>query len=309
MINMKSILTLFALSLSLVLSAQQEAMFTHYMYNTLAVNPGYAGSRDALTITALHRSQWIGFKGAPMTQTLTIHSPIGNSIGLGLSILNDKVGPLNTSSAFVDFAYKLRFKKDRKLALAIKGGITLIQGALSNLDLDNNADYMFTDISSKMLPNFGFGLYYYAPKLYIGFAAPKFLQNSLDQPIVLSADSIRGDRRHYYFIAGGIIDISRSTQFKPTTFVKMTGGAPLQFDLTTSFIFNEKFSVGAMYRLNDAIGLLVGIQFSEKFEISCSYDWSLGLKSGTYNSGSAEVMLRYDIEFGGVGKIRSPRYF
>src|SRR5436190_23650752 len=96
------------LALSGTATAQQDAMFTHYMNNTIAVNPAYAGTRNALTITGIHRSQWVGFDGAPITQTLTMHTPLGNhKMGIGLSVVNDKIGPVNTSGAFADYAYYL----------------------------------------------------------------------------------------------------------------------------------------------------------------------------------------------------------
>lgn len=146
--------------------AQQDAMFTHYMFNTLAVNSGYAGSRDALTITGLHRSQWVSFPGAPTTQTLTLHTPIANDqLGLGLSVLNDKIGPTNTTAIYADFAYKLKISEKAKLAFGLKGGINLRSNGLSSLALDENNDDAFaSDVTSDILPNFGFGLYYYTDK-------------------------------------------------------------------------------------------------------------------------------------------------
>jgi len=286
-------------------------MFTHYMYNTLAVNPGYAGSRGALTVTALHRSQWIGVKGAPMTQTLTFHSPIPNkNIGLGLSFINDKIGPTNTNSIYADFAYRIKLKKERVFAIGLKGGVNIMTGALSNLEINDGSDGSFTaNTSSKLLPNFGAGLYFSTPRSYIGFSAPKLLQNSYREAVVVSNNLRLGERRHYYFIAGTRFKLSNSTVFKPTTFLKVTGGTPIELDLTGTFVFKDKFSVGAMYRTGDAIGMLFGVNFTEQFEVSCSYDWSLGFKSGPYNWGSAEIMLRYDLVYKSIEKIKSSRYF
>ena len=128
-----SILSMLTLGLSAI-EAQQDAMYTHYAYNTLAVNPGYAGSRDALTITGLHRSQWVGFDGAPVTQTLTLHSPFMNDkIGLGMSVVNDKIGPMNVTSFYADFAYRIKVSDKGRLSLGLKGGANLVQGNLSSL--------------------------------------------------------------------------------------------------------------------------------------------------------------------------------
>src|SRR5687768_1514885 len=119
---------------SLAANAQQAPMFTHYMNNTLVVNPGYAGSRDALTITALHRSQWVDFKGAPVTQTITMHAPLRNEhLGIGLSVLNDKIGPANNTSLIADFAYRLKLTEKSKLAFGVSAGANIYQANLSEL--------------------------------------------------------------------------------------------------------------------------------------------------------------------------------
>ena len=147
---------------SLTLNAQQAPMYTHYMYNTLVVNPGYAGSRDALTITALDRMQWVNFKGAPMTQTFTMHAPLENRhIGLGLSVLNDKIGPVNNTSLSGYFAYRMQLTEKSKLALGLSAGANIFQASLSSLQLDQQSDPVFlNNINNHMTPNFGFGAYY-----------------------------------------------------------------------------------------------------------------------------------------------------
>ena len=159
---------------SLVSLAQQVPMYTHYMYNTLVVNPAYAGSRDALTVTTLHRSQWVDFKGAPLTQTVTLHSPLRNEkLGLGLSLMNDKIGPVNNTSAFVNFAYRLKLNEKSKLAFGLSGGVNLLQSNLTSVDLDVNNDPVFlNNINNKVNPNFGFGLYYSRARFYAGVSSP-----------------------------------------------------------------------------------------------------------------------------------------
>src|SRR3989344_3830766 len=184
--------------------AQQDPMFTHYMYNTLAVNPAYAGSRDALTITALHRSQWLDFKGAPQSQTLTMHSPIANEhIGLGLSVLNDKIGPSNNTSAYVDFAYRMNLNKKSKLAFGISGGAKIFQAKLNTLNLDQTVDPTFeNNISNRITPNFGFGAYYSRERFYAGISVPNLLQNSYSEISQLNGSTlIAKEQRHYFFIA------------------------------------------------------------------------------------------------------------
>lgn len=293
-----------------IVKAQQDAMFTHYVYNTLAVNPGYAGSRDALTVTGLHRSQWVGLAGAPLTQTLTLHTPVfRNNFGVGLSVLNDKVGPTNTSSYYVDFAYHLKINEKHKLAFGIKGGGSFRQGDISALKVNEAGDNAFASVSNPFAPNFGFGLYYYTTTWYVGTAAPKLLENKyLDEKngVVTNKAS---EKRHYFLIAGSVFAITKEIKFKPTTYVKITEGAPIEADLTASFLLHDMLTLGVMLRTGDAIGVQAGYQITNQLAAGYSFDWSYGLKTGKYNGGSHEIMLRYDFIYRDKEKIKSPRYF
>lgn len=294
------------------LFSQQSPMFTHYMYNSLSINPAYAGSRDALTVTALHRSQWVNFKGAPMTQTLTLHSPIAlKNIGLGLALTNDRIGILNTTSAFFSFAYKMQLTPNSKLSLGVSGGINVLQANLSSLSLDNQNDPAFqSDLKNKSLGNFGFGMYYSRARFYAGISVPNLVQNNYDGSSLSNGNASTGiERRHYFFIAGGLIKMSDFVSFKPTTLIKITEAAPIQLDLTATFIFQEHFSLGGMYRTGDAFGLLLGMNVSPQFYLGYSYDWSFGNRTFTYNTGSHEVVLRYDFIHTSKRQIHSPRYF
>ncbi len=292
--------------------AQQDPMFTHYMYNTLAVNPAYAGSRDALTITGLHRSQWLDFKGAPQSQTLTMHSPIANEhIGLGLSVLNDKIGPSNNTSAYVDFAYRMNLNKKSKLALGISGGAKIFQAKLNTLNLDQTADPTFeNNISNRITPNFGFGAYYSRERFYAGISVPNLLQNSYSEISQVNGSTlIAKEQRHYFFIAGTVIKLTDNLSLKPTTLIKVTAAAPVQADVTASFLIGQKLLLGAMYRTGDAAGVLVGLDVTDQLHLGYSFDWSYGLRTFKYNMGSHEIMLRYDFIFPSKKQIHSPRYF
>lgn len=297
---------------SLTIYAQQLPMYTHYMYNTLSINPAYAGSRDALTLTALHRSQWVGFKGAPMTQTLTLHGPVKyKNIGLGLSLSNDKIGPTNNTAIFADFAYIMRLNKKSKLSLGLSAGTNVMQANLSTLELDQQVDPVFANnVNNHFTPNFGFGAYYSRERFYAGLSTPNLLQNSYS--IVQMADGsslIAKEQRHYFLIAGALFNLSNNLAFKPTTLVKVTEAAPIQIDVTASFILMKKLQLGVMFRSGDAFGALLGLDISEQFNIGYSFDWSYGLRTAKYNSGSHEIMLRYDFLFAGKKQIHSPRHF
>jgi type IX secretion system PorP/SprF family membrane protein len=293
-------------------SAQQDPMFTHYMDNTLLVNPAYAGSRDALTVTALHRSQWVDYKGAPVTQTLTMHAPLRNQhLGLGLSVLNDKIGPTNNTSLIADFAYRMQLTAKSKLALGISAGANIFQASLNSLQLDQQSDPVFqNNLTNHITPALGFGAYYSRERFYTGVSVPNLLQNNYSVVNQAGGSPLTGkQQRHYYFIAGAMLNITDEIAFKPTTLVKVTAAAPVQADLTASFIFMKRLLVGAMYRTGDAYGALVGFNITDQFHIGYSYDWSYGLKTSRYNMGSHEIMLRYDFIFFDKKQIHSSRYF
>ena len=297
---------------SLTVTAQQVPMYTHYMYNTLMVNPAYAGSRDELTITALNRSQWVDFGGAPITQTLSMHTPLRSEhIGLGLSILNDKIGPTNNTSANVDFAFIMNLSKKSKLALGLSGGANIFRANLSSLELTEQNDPTFVNnINNLITPNFGFGAYYSRERFYAGISVPKLLENSYSEISQPNGNTLIGkEQRHYILIAGALFNLSPNLALKPTTLVKVTAAAPVQADLTASFIIMKKFLLGAMFRTGDAVGALVGLDITEQFHLGYSFDWSYGLKTGKYNNGSHELVLRYDFIFSSKKQIHSPRYF
>ena len=297
---------------TLILNAQQAPLYTHYMNNTLVVNPAYAGSRDALTLTALHRSQWVGFTGAPITETITAHSPLRNEhIGLGLSILNDKIGPTNNTSVFVDYAYMIKLNEKSKLAFGLSAGINIYNANLSTLQLDQQTDPSFqNNINNHVTPNFGFGAYYSREKFYSGISIPNLLQNSYLLKSPDNLNSLTGkEQRHFFLIAGALFNITENLDFKPTTLVKVTSGAPMQADLTATFIIMKRLLAGAMWRTGDSFGGLVGFDITDQFHLGYSYDWSYGLRSGTYNHGSHELVLRYDVLFLSRKQIHSPRNF
>lgn len=312
---MKTLKIFFALAASLgciTLTAQQAPMYTHYMYNTLIVNPAYAGSRDALTITAINRSQWVDFKGAPVTQSVTMHTLLENErVGLGLSVLNDKIGPTNLTSLAFDYAFILKLSESSKLALGLSAGVNIFQADLNDLLLDNPNDPTFlTDINNHVTPNVGIGAYFSRERFYAGLSVPNLLQYRFSEEEVVNGSVFSGiERRHFFFITGALITLNDYLEFKPTSLVKMTVGAPVELDLTASFVFQKKVLLGAMFRTGDAVGALLGFDVTDQFHIGYSYDWSYGLRTYRYNKGSHELVLRYDILFKNRKQIHSPRNF
>lgn len=307
----KIVLIILTVTICFSLKAQQDAMYTNYMFNTIAVNPAYAGSRGVLSVTGLHRSQWVGFKGAPITQTIALHTPLlFENTGLGISVINDKIGPTNMTSLYADFSYTIKLNKKAKLAFGLKGGMNLMSNGLSDLNLGEETDLAFaSDTKSKLLPNFGFGMYYYTDVFYAGISIPKLLENDFITNSTVGTTNLAAEERHYFLILGSVFNINEGIQFKPTGFLKVTNGAPIEGDITATFIFNEKFWTGAMFRTGDALGLLAGVNITDQLAFGYSFDWSYTNTTVKYNGGSHEIMLRYDIIFKSDEKIRSPRYF
>jgi type IX secretion system PorP/SprF family membrane protein len=308
---MKNRLILFlGVFISLNYFAQQDEQSSLYMFNSLQFNPAYAGSRDALTVSALHRSQWVGFEGAPSTQTLTLHAPLTNEhIGLGLAVMNDKIGPVNFSSVTANFAYIMRVSRNAKLSFGLSAGANMLQANLNKLTLDQQNDPAFANnINNKIAPDFGFGVYYSRERFYAGVSIPNLMETNYAN----NNDGVKlasKDQRHYFLIAGTMLKISNSLSFKPTTLIKVTAGAPIQADVTGSFIILDKFLLGAMYRTGDATGALIGFDLTNQLHIGYSFDWSVGVSTAKYNQGSHEILLRYDFMLKNKKQIHTPRYF
>lgn len=287
--------------------AQQTPQFTQYMYNTISVNPGYAGSREALTIVGLHRSQWVGMDGGPVTQTFSIHSPLRNEkIGIGFSFINDKLGDENYNYLYADFSYSINLSEKTKMAFGVKGGFSYysIDQALFNNPAVYNDPY-FQEKLNRWTPNIGAGIYVHQPRWYVGVSSPKLIENDYNR----LGNYVSFEQMHFYTIAGYVFNLNESGSIKmrPTGLVKLTKGAPASYDATLSFLFNEKLWVGGSYRFEDSAGALVSFQVTKQLQIGYAYDYPMSdLKP--YTSGSHEIMLMFDFKFD-KSKYKSPRYF
>ena len=304
----KVIICLIVILNVVVAKAQQDAMYTHYSVNMLAINPAYAGTRDVLTLTALHRSQWVGFEGAPVTESFTIHTPLFKGrMGIGFAAINDKIGPVNNTGFTANYSYKLKFKTGGKLSLGINGGINLLQANLVGLTATNSSDVTIAaNTRNYLTPNFGIGAHYAKNKYFVGLSCPKLIKNKID-PTAPSGLSL--EQRHLYATGGVVLDLAPAIAFRPTLLVKMTQAAPIQSDLTALFIIQKTIEIGAMYRTGDAAGLLVGYNFDNNIRIGYSFDWSYGVQTSRVNAGSHELIIRYDFISKSRKRIVSPRYF
>lgn len=292
--------------------AQQDAQYTQYMYNTMSINPAYAGSRDVLSFVGLYRTQWVGLEGAPKTFTLSGHSPVGKNVGIGLNITNDDIFITKETYIDIDFSYTLNLENSKRLAFGIKAGGHLLDvdsnrlntGAFNPGDPDTE---IFID--NKFSPQVGLGAYYYSNKFYLGLSAPNLLETEHfdEEGANNNSFATAKERINVYLMSGYVFDLNSNLKFKPSGLFKIVDGAPLQLDLSANFLFNDKFTFGAAYRWSAAFSGMVGFQLSEQLLLGFAYDRET-TELQQYNDGSFEFMLRYEL-FKRKDKMLSPRFF
>ncbi|MDM9632819.1 PorP/SprF family type IX secretion system membrane protein [Robiginitalea aurantiaca] len=295
--------------------AQQDAQYTQYMYNTMSVNPAYAGSRGQLSMAALYRSQWAGLKGAPETFTLNFHSPIRDSrIGYGVSVVHDNIGDGVVQETYLDAAvsYTVDVSEFAKLSFGLKAGGSLLSLDFSGLLNFDQEPVDQTNIDNQFSPNFGVGIYYHTDRFYAGLSAPNLLETEYFDNNSQDSNEIQflsTERVNLYFITGYVFDLNYNLKLKPALLTKAVSGAPLQVDLSATFLFNEKFSFGAAYRWDAAVSGLIGFQLSDQLMLGLAYDRETTALGGTqFNDGSFEIFLRWELVKSFQGLI-SPRFF
>lgn len=305
----KSLETYFILICSLIsvcATAQQEPQYTQYMYNTMSVNPAYAGSTGTTEAALLYRSQWVGISGAPQTQSFSIHSPLRNEkIGLGLSVVNDKIGPSDELYFDGNFSYSIPLGYEKRLAFGLKAGARML-----NIDWSKGRYYDSDDvllnqnINNQMKLAVGAGVYYYTDKWYVGLSVPSFMRSNYYDDV---QESIDYDRLHYYLIGGYVFDLNPNLKFKPAFLVKAVSGAPVTADVSANFMIQEKFVIGGSYRTDDSVSILAGFQVAPSFYLGYAFDYTVS-QLNKYNDGSHEIILRYQF-VQKQSKIKSPRFF
>lgn len=290
----KIILLIFAMVqlISMDIFAQQDPQYTQYMYNMNVVNPAYAGSKEALSLGLLYRKQWVSLDGAPSTLTLSGHSPLKKNVGIGLSLISDKIGPVDETNAFVDVSYTVKLTEEHKLAFGLKTGATFHKVDFAKIyptlvhedDLFSQPNPNTTDL------NFGFGAFYYSNNYYLSVSIPNFLKsNYLDY----NGISYGSEVPHYFISGGYVFDSNPNLKFKPSFLVKTAFNAPVSFDLSANFLIQEKLELGATYRREDSFGAMVNFMITPQLRIGYAYDHIISDLNFTTPS-SHEIMLLYD---------------
>ena len=296
---------------ALTSNAQQDPMYTQYMFNTQIINPAYAGTWESVGFMALGRHQWTGWKDAPETYTFAFQAPLKNErVALGFDIISDKVGFEKRFYMFADYSYLVPVSEKTNLRLGLKGGFTNYSHNLQDHNIiDPNDPSFIGEIEQKFKPNFGVGAFLYSKKAYVGFSIPKVVNSTFDNNY--ENFSIEGELRHYFLIAGAVFDLGENVKFKPTMLTKASftseTGTPVQFDLTGNFLIKEKLWLGAMYRTGSSYGFIAQFLFADKLRLGYAIDFATNnLKN--YNNGTHEIMVSYELRFK-KEEVISPRYF
>ena len=333
---MRKILTLFALfCFAGTLFAQQDAMFSKYMFNSLTYNPAYAGAKDHMSIGLLHRTQWWGIDGAPTTQSFAIHTPLRNErVGVGFNVVNDNIGPTNNFGANVSYAYRIPMGETGKLSIGLQAGVENFRADWNELNLnpDQGPDVAFADNPNMWLPNFGAGIYYYTKYFYAGASVPHLVEYSLRDNANIETELYARQYRHYYFTLGGAMPLNGDDLvFKPSMLIKNIGldrslrkdealqnvAAPTEFEVDLSLLFYEAFWIGASYRSSfqrfngtssdDSVDIWASYLLKNGLRIGAAYDYTI-TKLQQPARGSFEVMLGYEFDYE-TKKTVTPRYF
>ena len=283
---------------------QQDPQYTQYMYNMNVINPAYAGSKENLSFGLLYRTQWSGIDGAPKTGTFFGHLPVGEKVGLGLSIISDEHGPVKETNAYADFSYTLRLGGEHRLAFGLKAGATFHDIGVAGIDVVDPNDPFFSQNINSTTPNIGAGFFYYTDNYYLAGSVPNIL-NSVH--LDANGNQLGSEATHYFLTGGYVFELSPNAKLKPSFLVKSSFDAPTSFDINANMLFYEKFEIGASYRLDDSFSGLINFAITPSLRIGYAYD-SVTSDIKRYAPASHEFMLLFDLNFP-KNVSRSPRYF
>lgn len=292
-------------------SAQQDPEYTHYMYNMSVINPAYAtGVPAMLNLGGLYRTQWVGAVGAPKTFTFFGHTAVTDKVEVGLSLVSDDIGDgaKKENNFYADFAYVLNLGGKNKLSLGLKAGFSSIQTNFNGFRFtDPQTDLAFADNINVINPNIGVGAYYFRDNFYVGLSAPNLLSSKhIEEKSGINAYG--SESIHTFLTAGYVFQINDMVKLKPAFMSKFITGAPISVDLTANVLYNNKFELGAAYRINDAVSALMNINVTPSLRVGYAYDHTLS-NMGQFNSGTHEIMLLFNLDLLGKGYDKSPRFF
>lgn len=299
--------------------AQQEQMYTHYDFNSMAINPAYTGSKRTLVASALNRTQWANYPGAPNYQSLSIHSPVSQApafrdFAVGLNVQTGKIGKFAVASPFGEteiagnIAYHKEIARNIRLAVGLRVGAFNYKAELSKLRLQNPTDVAFNGNDySITAPMTGFGVYLYSEKYFVGFSSPRMVfVTPRTTPSGVNLDYI--SEMHYYATAGAVFSVSDNFKLKPTTQVKIVEGIAPQADFNLHLLYKDFGSIGGFFRTGGDIGIMANVQLNPNFNLLYSFD-SKTSPLNEYVRGSHEIGIQYLLSPKENSRVKVPRYF
>jgi type IX secretion system PorP/SprF family membrane protein len=280
--------------------AQQNSQYTQYMYNMSVINPAYSGSSGVPVVRVAGRTQWVNILGAPRTASFSLDAPVGRSVGLGFSVIHDRIGPVRENIVTGDFSYTIFTSDEGRLAFGLKGGFRSFDiGTLTTIDPDP-INVPINRISAVV----GAGVFYYTDKFYAGFSSPNLLKTKYDdRDVAVITDA--NDSAPFYLTSGYVFDITDDIKLKPSTMFKMASGSPISIDISTNLLINNNLEFGLSYRFDDSMAAMIGIQASQKIRFGYAFEYSTS-NFGRFNSGTHELMLIYKFN---RRDMKSPRFF
>ena len=306
----KTILVVSFLFFIIKVSAQQDSQYTQYMYNMNVINPAYAtGMQSMLDIGTLYRTQWVGAVGAPKTLNVFAHMPVNKKIEMGFSLISDDIGDgaKKENNFYVDFAYVLQLNDSHRLSLGLKAGATSLQTNFNGFKFESTSpDFAFENINI-LKPNIGIGAYYFNDVYYIGLSAPNLL-NSKHIEERSGISDYGSENIHVFFTGGYVFTLSDSFKLKPAFMSKFVKGAPIALDISANVLYNDKFELGAAYRVGDAISALMNVKVTPSVRVGYAYDYTIS-NLGQFNSGTHEIFVLFNLDLLGKGYDKSPRFF
>jgi type IX secretion system PorP/SprF family membrane protein len=309
-IKMKNFTALIFLLIASFAYSQQENQLTQHLYNTTNINPAYAGARETTSVFARHRLQWVGINDAPVNTTASVNMPVGNNVGLGFSIDNEKAGPSVENNLSVDFSYTIPVFSTYKLSFGLKATAGLLDVDFNKLNIEDDSDYLFqNNIDNKFSPNIGLGLYLHSDNFYLGLSTPYLLETEhFDKYASSDAESyIINQYINFYLTAGHVFELNSSIDFKPALLIKAVKNETIETDLSANFLFHKKFTAGLNYRWDKSVGALIGFQATDSWFFGYTYDMET-TELSNYNSGSHEFFLRWEF-FNKNNTIGSSKFF
>ena len=273
-------------------NAQQLPNYTQYLYNMQIINPAFVGYRADLSMSVLSRDQWVGLEGAPTTNTFSINGRTSRGLGIGATVVNDKIGLTETTNVNFDASYTLVISDASRLSLGLKGGITFFNNNLFDGITPDNESYAST---SGNFPNVGFGALYYNRDFYVGLSVPYLLET----PQFYIQDRFKATslatNPNVFLSTGALFELSESVMFKPSTMVRYTTNQPVSIDVNANFLYNEVIEAGLSYRHQSSISALFTLLIKEKYRIGYAYDYKTISIPGNLNS--HEFILHIDLDF------------